>query len=132
MLAPPQDEDYPSDAETVPDADVDEDEDSTDARTKAPLARVEPFGAEEIREVMVRRKQQEQQRKVEERLRRQGYKDQLDAKVFEEELEATKQRKGGANPAVITTLDGLRVTDFKFSTNQVQSAISHCCLLNDY
>ncbi len=87
MLAPPQDEDYPSDAETVPEVDVDADEDSTDARTKAPLARVEPFGAEEIQEVMVRRKQQEQQeqqRKVEERLRRQGYKDHLDAKVFEE------------------------------------------------
>jgi hypothetical protein len=108
MIAPPQDE-----------VDVDAVEDSTDARTKAPLARVEPFGAEEIREVMVRRKQQEQQRKVEERLRRQEYKDQLDAKVFEEELEATKQRKGGANPAVISTHDGVRTTDFKFSTNQV-------------
>ncbi len=120
MLAPPPpDEDYPSDAETVPEVDVDADEDSTDARTKAPLARVEPFGAEVIPEVMVRRKQQEQQRKVEEHLRRQEYKDQLDAKVFEEELEATKQRKGGAYLAVISTHDGVRNTDFKFSTNQV-------------
>ncbi len=84
--------------------------------------------------MMVRRKQQEQeeqQRKVEEHLRRQEFKDQLDAKVFEEQLEATKQCKGGANPAVISTHDGVRTTDFKFSTNQVQSDISLCCLLVD-
>lgn len=89
------------------------------------IMKIEPYGAEELREVMVHRKQMEQQRLREERLRRQAYKDALDVKVFEEELEASKARKGGANPAVSTELDiignegkSVLVTDFKFSTNQ--------------
>ena len=85
--------------------------------------RVEPYGAEEIREEMVRRKQAEQARVREERIRRQAYKEQLDVKVFEEELEASKSRKGGANPAITNTeaegeIPETRITDFKFDTNQ--------------
>ena len=66
---------------------------------------------------MVRRRQAEQALLREDRLRRQAYKEALDIKVFEEELEASKSRRGGANP-IVETKEGLRSTDFKFSTNQ--------------
>ncbi len=89
------------------------------------IVKVEPYGAEELREVLVQRKQAELSRQREERLHRQAYKDALDVKVFEEELEASKSRKGGANPAVTVVENclcsvgkNIRVTDFKFSTNQ--------------
>jgi hypothetical protein len=45
------------------------------------LAKIEPYGAEELREVMIQRKQAELSRLREERLRRQAYKDALDVKV---------------------------------------------------
>lgn len=92
---------------------------------RVPIAKVEPYGADELREVMIHRKQAEINRQKEERLRRQAYKDALDVKVFEEELEASKRRKGGANPIVYveTNYPGssnstITVTDFKFSTNE--------------
>jgi hypothetical protein len=69
---------------------------------RVPIAKVEPFGAEELREIMIRRKQAEMARLREDRIRRQAYKDALDVKVFEEELEQSKKRKGGANPLVFT------------------------------
>ena len=64
------------------------------------LSKVEPYGAEELREIMVRRRQAEQQQLKEERLRKAAYLEALDVKVFAEELEACRRRKGGANPAV--------------------------------
>jgi hypothetical protein len=92
---------------------------------KVPIAKVEPYGAEELREVMVHRKQTELNRQKDERLRRQAYKDALDVKIFEEELEASKRRKGGANPAVYVEENfqgsgdlAVTITDFKFSTNE--------------
>jgi Ca2+-binding EF-hand superfamily protein len=60
--------------------------------------KVEPYGAEELREIILRRKQAEQIRQREERLKKQAYKDALDIKIFEEELEASRLRKGGQNP----------------------------------
>jgi thiol-disulfide isomerase/thioredoxin len=62
--------------------------------------KVEPHGAEELREIILRRKQQEQIRQREERIKKQAYKDALDIKIFEEELEASRRRKGGQNPLV--------------------------------
>ncbi len=101
-----------------------ENEDQGDG-SRVPIAKISPYGADEIREVMVQRKQQEQARQREERLRRQAYKDALDVKIFEEELEAGRARKGGANPAVTIRNDlpgaigvEVAVTDFKFATNQ--------------
>lgn len=79
------------------------------AENRVPIAKVEPYGAEVLREIMVQRKQQEQARIREERLRKQAYHDALDVKVFEEELEASKLRKGGANPSVSTLPEGPRV-----------------------
>lgn len=116
----------------------DEGDDGGDDDNKSPehhrsiLAKVEPYGAEEMREVIIHRKQNEIAHQRAERLRRQAYKDALDVKIFEEELEASKSRKGGANPLVAsvsnlqitTSADGenasneVRVTDYKFSTNQ--------------
>jgi hypothetical protein len=70
---------------------------------KVPIAKIVPYGADEIREIMIQRKQLEQSRQRDERLRRQAYKDALDIKIFEEELEAGRNRKGGANPSVTLT-----------------------------
>ena len=87
---------------------------------------------------MVMRKQLDQARQKEERLRLQAYKEALDIKVFEEELQASRSRKGGANPVIEMTLpplltlspsiadadvtDGesnkVRLTNFKFCSNQ--------------
>ena len=47
------------------------------------LTKVEPYGADEIREVLVKRKQEEQNRHKQERLRLQAYKESLDIKLFE-------------------------------------------------
>lgn len=93
---------------------------------RATVAKVEPFGAEEIRAVMIHRKQLEQAREREDRVRRQAYKDALDVKVFEEELDASRWRKGGANPNVYQmsgpAVEGsgvpVVVTDFNFFANQ--------------
>jgi hypothetical protein len=92
---------------------------------KTTMSKIAPYGAEEVREVMVLRKQAEQARLREERLRRQAYKEALDVRIFEEELEASRARKGGANPAITTRVGipgslscEVSVADFKFSTNQ--------------
>lgn len=78
------------------------------AENKVPIAKIEPYGAEVLREIMVHRRQLEQARIREERQRKQAYHDALDVKVFEEELEASRLRKGGANPAVLTLPEGPR------------------------
>ncbi len=86
--------------------------------------KVEPYGAELLREVIVHRRQAELLRVKEERAHLIAYKEALDVKVFEEELLASKSRKGGANP-LVKPIDGSDAaaeavveTDFKFSTNQ--------------
>ena len=95
--------------------------------------KVEPHGAEELRDIILRRKQAEQLRVREDRLKKQAYNDALDIRIFEEELEASKLRKGGQNPCVksasalsttTTTLESCTdlsstklVTDFHFATN---------------
>jgi len=100
------------------------DDESNDQSQSTMLSKVEPYGADEIREVMIHRKQAELAHQRAERIRRQAYKDALDVKIFEEELEASKSRKGGANPLVVTSDkysapdSQVRVTDYKFSTNQ--------------
>lgn len=85
----------------------------------------------------MRRKQVDRIKDREERLRRQVYKEQLEVKIFEEELEASKRRRGGANPNVrfvggakkkqqqqeedstvaTSVTQQLCVTDFKFFHN---------------
>ena len=94
--------------------------------------KVNPHGAEELREVMVRRKLEAQAKIKFERLRRNRYLEQLDVEVFEEELKAGAGRQGGVNPWVGAVAHSFRsftdadreheraimVTDFRFETNQ--------------
>lgn len=83
--------------------------------------KVEPFGADELRDLILSRKQKEQLRIREERLRKQAYKDSLDIQIFEEELEASKLRKGGQNPLMYdleVKEQKVLATDFNFCHNQ--------------
>jgi hypothetical protein len=68
------------------------DDESNDQSQSTMLSKVEPYGADEIREVMIHRKQAELAHQRAERIRRQAYKDALDVKIFEEELEASKKK----------------------------------------
>lgn len=96
--------------------------------------KVEPHGADELRDIILRRKQAEQLRVREDRLKKQAYNDALDTRIFEEELEASKLRKGGQNPSVKSAMTlsscstaenqssdsehtSKLVTDFHFATN---------------
>ena len=87
--------------------------------------KIEPYGGEVLREIIVQRRQAELLRMKEERAHLMAYKEELDIKVFEEELLASRSRKGGANPLVkrltdTSDLDAPEVieTDFKFFSNQ--------------
>eukprot|EP01038_Epipyxis_sp_PR26KG_P004031 gene4031-5768_t len=91
---------------------------------RVPIAKIEPYGAEELREIMVHRKQLEQAQQREERLRKQAYAEALDVKVFEEELEASRLRKGGANPAVTKTSSAEILAGFKASVVVSEEASS--------
>ena len=71
---------------------------STDEqRMKLKVEKVQPYGADEVREVILRRRREELERQREERARREVYQEELDRKIFEEELLA-QGKKGGANP----------------------------------
>jgi hypothetical protein len=74
------------------------------------ITKIEKFGAAELREIIVQRRQKEQNLLREERLKKQLYNDALDVKVFEEELEASNLRRGGANPSI------KYIADFSTST----------------
>jgi hypothetical protein len=52
-----------------------------DGESRQIIPKVEPYGSEEIREVIIRRKQQEQAYIREDRARRQAYSEALDLKV---------------------------------------------------
>ena len=67
--------------------------------------KVEPHGADELREIMLRRKQEQQLQLRDDRLRKLAFNDALDTKIFDDELEASKLRKGGQNPTVATYQD---------------------------
>lgn len=99
------------------------------------LSKITPFGADELREIMIHRKQLELHAQREERMRSKAYKEALDVKVYEEELlEASRSRSGGSNPAVTIASavdfgklarsdsnenEKITITDFKFDRNQV-------------
>ena len=67
------------------------------AESKA-VGKVEPYGVEQVREVLVRRRRQELDRAREDRARREALAADLDRRIFEEELKASASRIGGANP----------------------------------
>jgi len=68
------------------------------------VGKVEPFGVEQVREVLVRRRRQDLDRAREDRARREAIAADLDRRIFEEELKASASRIGGANPKRIDTL----------------------------
>ena len=82
MLQPPQDILVGDGTNTVDSSDslLDQQLEEEDSRNIIP--KVEPYGSEEIREVIIRRKQKEQEYIREERLRRQAYAEALDIKVY--------------------------------------------------
>jgi len=106
---------------------LDEEETSADSAQandeRVTSLKVEPHGAEELREIMTKRKQVEITRQKNERSRRQAYKEALDVRIFEEELQASSNRKGGANPVVkeeeIAGLGLVKVSDYHFKLNQM-------------
>jgi hypothetical protein len=63
-------------------------------------AKVEPYGAEALRELMTKRKRQELETQRQEKLRRAAYAAALDIKIFQDELAASAAREGGANPLI--------------------------------
>jgi hypothetical protein len=65
------------------------------------FVKVEPYGTEILRELIIQRKLKEQNRIRDERIRKQIYAEELDIKIFNEELHASKLRKGGANPLIV-------------------------------
>jgi len=68
---------------------------------------------------MHRRKTEDIQQKREEKTRREQYQATFDTKLFAEELEASKNRKGGANPLVSDDADGVRVIEYRFTSKQL-------------
>eukprot|EP00457_Paulinella_chromatophora_P000666 gb/GEZN01000666.1/.p1 GENE.gb/GEZN01000666.1/~~gb/GEZN01000666.1/.p1 ORF type:complete len:1255 (+),score=253.94 gb/GEZN01000666.1/:412-3765(+) len=68
--------------------------------------KVEPYGADELRGVQIRRKKEEFALQRQERARRTAYETALDMKLFQEELRACANRPGGANPLVCTSYFG--------------------------
>ena len=78
---------------------IDDDNDNNNDKNNN-FIKVEPYGIEILRELIIQRKLKEQNRIRDERIRKQIYTEELDIKIFNEELYASKLRKGGANPLV--------------------------------
>jgi hypothetical protein len=87
---------------------------STKTNTKFNFEKIPPYGAEELREIIIRRKQEEQQRLREDKLRKAAYQQALDTQIFEDELEASKSRKGGQNPLILAGVSRARLTPAHF------------------
>lgn len=68
---------------------------------------------------MHRRKTEDLHQKREEKTRREQYQATFDTQLFAEELEASKNRKGGANPLVSDDADGVRVIEYRFTSKQL-------------
>jgi hypothetical protein len=87
----------------------DDDDDRADGeglRAREPPPKIDPFGADELRNIMVRRRRLEIERQREELARRTAQQADLDIKLFREELQASARRKGGSNPRIyLSTAD---------------------------
>ena len=69
-------------------------------RVREPPPKIEPFGADELRAIMVGRRKMEMERQREELARRTAQQADLDIKLYQEELQASAARKGGSNPRI--------------------------------
>jgi hypothetical protein len=110
-------------------ADVEEvmkNEDASNLENMAPvIMKVKPYGAEEIRDMLIKRKQEEMIRQRDERIHKQKYQEELDVRIFEEELEESKKRPGGANPVVCLDNRMSLAYATKFGTTQPLSKDTH-------
>lgn len=83
------------------------------------IDKVPPYNADEIREVLAKRQQKERALAAADKARRDAYREALDIKIFEEELEASKKRKGGGNPRVsVEETSGVAFSDYNFIANK--------------
>lgn len=87
--------------------------------------KIDPHGADVLREVMSKRKRDEMTRRREDQLRRQVHQQTMDMKIYEEELLESRNRQGGANPSIFDEFMGdpgsqqsARVAEFRFTTSQ--------------
>jgi len=118
------DDDDESEPDDQPDAAAggDDEEGASKDKIKRKLPpKVEPFGADQLREIITARRRETSVRQRKDRARRQAYQQALDIKVFEAELRASKDRKGGSNPTVIpsapTAPEKKTTTIFRFNGN---------------
>jgi hypothetical protein len=77
-----------------------EEEEADDAskkkQKKRPMpAKVEPYGADQLREIIALRRREQAVRQRKDRARRQAYQQAIDIKTFEAELRASRDRKVG-------------------------------------
>eukprot|EP00808_Paulinella_micropora_P010407 g11375.t1 len=85
----------PEEKENEEEAEAEEEEEGAKADL---LCKVDPYGTEELRLILVRRKQADMTQQREEKERREMYQQLLDRSMFQEELKASAAREGGANP----------------------------------
>ena len=69
-------------------------------RAREPPPKIEPFGADELRTIIVSRRRLEMERQRQELARRSAQQADMDIKLFREELQASARRKGGSNPRI--------------------------------
>lgn len=104
----------------VSDSEEEELEDGTTAPKKRPMpSKVEPYGADQLREIITLRRRETAVRQRKDRARRQAYQQAVDIKVFEAELRASRERKGGSNPSVLPGYKNMGTcTVFRFNANE--------------
>lgn len=100
----------------------DEEEEERERGDKNTIAKIEPYGAEALREIIMQRKREALLRAREDKLRRRAYQRTLDMRLFEEELRASEAREGGPNPLVYDDVlksgsVSVRVTEYRFTTS---------------
>ena len=69
-------------------------------RAREPPPKIEPYGADELRTIIVSRRRRELERQRQELARRSAQQADMDIKLFREELQASARRKGGSNPRI--------------------------------
>ena len=93
-------EDDAFEEEDVSDEDRQDGDSQRRGRSSEAPPKIEPFGADELRAIMVARRQRELERQRDELARRSVQQADLDIKLYREELQASARRRGGSNPRI--------------------------------
>ena len=99
------------------DQEEEEEEDEVSQEVQHKHISIEPYGADELRTVIARRKRDTIEVAKLDRLRRQTHQEELDVKIFEEELVASKDRVHGPNSELTTSPQGLHTVVYKLGRN---------------